>query len=131
MGGVVVKKPEIGQTLYSLNVGNSARNREQTLTPYVVVKVGRKYFTIRRADDELGRTDTQFHLDSWAQKTEYVSGHSLFLSERDYYQGKEASQLFSEIGEYFKHRSNKDNIPLEALQGIKRIMDANRNPGNT
>lgn len=36
--------PQVGQTLYSLNIGNAARNCEQKLKPVIVRKVGRKYF---------------------------------------------------------------------------------------
>lgn len=58
------KKPEVGQVVYSLNVGNAARNREQVLTPLKVTKVGRKYFTALE-DGYPDHLSVQFHIDSW------------------------------------------------------------------
>ena len=46
--GVMKTKPVVGQVLYSLNVGNAARNCGQVLTPVTVVSVGRKYFKVKK-----------------------------------------------------------------------------------
>ncbi len=54
-------KPAVGQVLYSLNVGNAARGRERVLTPVVVIKVGRKYFTCRPEGKD-SWADVQYHL---------------------------------------------------------------------
>ncbi len=40
-----MRKPTVGETLYSLNIGNATRGKVQKLTPVKVLKVGRKYFT--------------------------------------------------------------------------------------
>lgn len=58
-------KPKVGQTLYSLNIGNACRNCEQKLTPVKVVKVGSKYFEC--LEDGYHRP-TVYHLDGWYEK---------------------------------------------------------------
>lgn len=45
------RKPQIGETLYGLNIGNASRRGvEQKLTPMVVTAVGRKFFNLKKKD---------------------------------------------------------------------------------
>lgn len=112
-------KPKIGQTVYSLNVGNRAgRGVERKLTPMVVTKVGRKYFT---ASQDIYHVD--FHLDSWKQVTEYTPIHKLYITKQDWQDEKEEAQLCEVISSYFEYNRNPQNLPLQKLRAIMEILN--------
>jgi len=113
-------KPEVGQTLYSLNVGNSARHRAQELTPVTVTKVGRKYFTCVKEGWNHG---TQYHIDSWYEKTEYSSNTVLYQHAFQWEDEKECVELARKIEEAFSYRGTARNLPVGELRKIAEIID--------
>lgn len=65
------RKPIVGETLFSLNVGNDARHGvPQILTPMVVKSVGKKYFKLSRPESNW---TVEFYLEDWSQKTEFCA----------------------------------------------------------
>lgn len=130
--------PKKGQVLYSLNVGNAARQEiaqamhcietgnaprrgiAQALTPVKVVSVGRKYFTCR-PDGGSEYQDVKFHLKTWRQVTEYSANYAIYESEQDWLDEKEAARIKSVISGVFGIWSNKD-IPLSELRKIHSIL---------
>ena len=111
------EKPEVGQTLYSLNIGNAARYCEQVLTPVTVTKVGRKYFTIGE-----GRIATQYHLDTWHEKTEFSAGSRIYRSPQEWADEKEADSLAGRIHDVFRVRWRCPDVPLDKLRQIAQIL---------
>ena len=116
-------KPEVGQVVYSLNVGNAARRVEQKLTPYEVVKVGNLYFTARRCNDDSGWTDTQYHLDGWYEKTEYSANSKLYSSEQEWHDEREAQEIVSRMKKAFDFGGKGRQLPLESLRKIAAIIE--------
>jgi|LGVF01.2.fsa_nt_gb hypothetical protein len=116
-------KPKVGQILYSLNVGNATRGCEQVLTESVVKKVGRKYFTC--GVERKTWRDTVYHLSDWREKTEYGARSVLYESKQEWEDEKGAGQICAEIGAAFKWGRNHKGLGLDALRGLKRILDAN------
>jgi len=113
-------KPEVGQTLYSLNVGNASRGRGQVLTPVKVTKVGRKYFYAAAE----GREDypTTFHLGSWHERTEYTANQKLYADPQERENEKESTKLLRLI------RQNVDrlrigDLPVGRLRHIAKSLD--------
>lgn len=118
-----MKKPEVGQIVWSLNVGNAAKNKaEQKLTPYKVIMVGRKYFKIRKEGDDCGYSDTLFHLDGWREKTDYLPSHQLFISEQQYFDEKEKHEICELISSSFSTRGDGLKFSLEKLRKIREIL---------
>lgn len=114
------KKPEVGQTLYSLNIGNAARNREQILTPVTVVKVGRKYFTCSK---EGSRLETQYRIDGWIENTEYTANSCLYESVQEWEDEKEHNSIYQKIkNKYFSTFGSK-KISLDSLRKINEILE--------
>ena len=111
------KKPTIGQTLYSLNVGNAARNTPQVLTPLKVTKVGSKYFTLGE-----GWREAQFHLSSWREKSDYTSDHRIYETEQSYKDEKEEREISNRIYKAFEYGRNTQEVPLPALREIERLL---------
>lgn len=111
------KKPEIGQTLYSLNIGNRARYGEQKLTPMVVTKIGKKYFTLENDGFEV-----QFYLNSWKQKTNYCQDHKLYETEQEYSDEKEGGDLCKKIFDAFRYGENTSQLTLSDLRKIDKIL---------
>jgi hypothetical protein len=111
-------KPEVGQILYRLNVGNAARHVEQKLTPVRVTKVGRKYFTCASEGSRFG---TEYHLEDWTEKTEYSPDSALYSSQQAWEEEKESRELIKKIRDEFNYGNNK-NFNLNKLRGIAKIL---------
>ena len=112
-----MRRPEVGETLFSLNVGNAARNCPQVLTPVVVTKVGRKYFTVGE-----GWQAKQYRLSDWGQQSEYIADSALYESEQEWEDEKETRVLAGVVSEAFKHGRNTKGLPLAALRKIHAIV---------
>jgi hypothetical protein len=117
-------KPVVGQVLYSLNVGNMARDRKQKLTRVVVTKVGRKYFTCLE-EDRPEHMSTQFYLDGWQEKSDYDACQKLYESKQAYEDEVEVRRISRKILNRFEYSYRGHNIPLTALRTIEGILDAN------
>ena len=121
-----MKKPKVGQVLYSLNIGNAARNTEQVLTPVEVVKVGRKYFYCceERLKEFDERVWGKYYIDGWNEENGGYSANScLYESKQAYDDEKEEDVICSYISECFEWMHNKKKVPLDGLRQIKRIID--------
>lgn len=110
--------PKVGQRLFSLNVGNAARRVPQVLTPVIVTKVGRKYFTVKR--DEQYAFGTEFWIEDWRQKTEYSNDHALYETEQEWLDEKETFSLLDDIRKAFDYGMGR-TIPLENLRKIAEL----------
>jgi len=118
-----MKKPVIGQVMFKLNIGNNARRVAQTLTPVVVTKIGRKYFTTERHGN--WKDETEFCLDDFSQKpTGYIAEWSLYESEQEWSDEKEASTICNNVCAAFEYGRNKKNLSLEKLREISQILGA-------
>jgi hypothetical protein len=117
--------PVVGQTLYSLNVCNAARNREQVLAPVIVTKVGRKYFTAQPEGKSYGARD--YHLGSWRQKTEYSPDSELYADPKEWEDEKTAYDITGRIRQEFSHYS-KPSQTLDQLRRIAAILDESNQP---
>ena len=70
--------------LYSLNIGNRARDVQEVLTPVIVRKVGRKYFSCS-PEGRVGKwEETEYFLDTWARHTGYSAGSKLYSNEQEW-----------------------------------------------
>ena len=117
-------KPAVGEVLYSLNIGNSARWRPQKLTPVVVIKVGRKYFTVSEEDhkDNL-YMHTQYHIDTWREKNDYSADSELYVTKQEWLDKKESSEICARIRDTFEYGRNNKNLHIDYLRKIERIIN--------
>lgn len=113
--------PTVGQTLYSLNVGDAARRSSQVLTPVTVTKVGRKYFTVGE-----GWASQEYHLSDWREKTDYTPTSCLYVSEQEFADQKESAELTDRIRHVFSYLGGVKHIPLESLRSIYGIIMENK-----
>ncbi len=112
------RKPNIGETLFDLNIGNHARNRPQSLTPVKVTKIGRKFFTCAPFGSN---HETEFHLDTWAEKTEHCRNHQLYETREAWEEEDERQRLSDRIKQAFnKHGEIK--LPLAQMGKIDAIL---------
>ena len=112
---------KLGQTLYSLNVGNACRRTEQKLTPCEVSKIGRKYFEIIFKDHW---RPIQFHIDTWSEKTEYTSSYCLYTSPQEWEDEKKSEAIYTDISKNFGHGRNRGEISLDNLIKIRNILES-------
>lgn len=114
------RKPQIGETLYSLNVGNAARRGvEQKLTPMIVHSVWRKYFALKKPE---WNTIAEFHIDTWRQKTEFCEDHRLYETEQEWLDEKEAATICQTVRDSFEYGKNTRKISLTDLKVINEII---------
>jgi hypothetical protein len=119
------RKPILGETLYSLNVGNAARRGvERKLTPMIVHSVGKKYFTLKHKDWNIF---VEFHISTWRQKTKFCEDHRLYETEQQWLDEKETSELCQKIADTFEYGGNKQNISLQDLRIINKILTKHEN----
>src|SRR6185503_14529235 len=108
-------KVTVGQKLFRLNVGNNARFRPQVLTPVVVTKVGRKYFTTKNEERWL---ETEYRLEDWIENNEYNSNSVLYASKQEYEDEKKIGRICNMIAETFQYGRNRKNLSVETLRAI-------------
>lgn len=119
------QKVTVGQKLFSLNVGNAARHRVQILTPVVVTKVGRKYFTVK-TDDKYG-FETEYNLEDWEENTEYTRNSVLYETEQQWYDEKELGAICQHISKAFEHGRNQRNLSIGTIRAISELIYSNQN----
>jgi len=113
-------KPKVGQTLYSLNVGNAARNVEKKLTPVIVRKVGRKYFYCSKSGRSYVR---RYYLSDWREECGgYCADSFLYNSVQEYEDEKKAEAIKKKIQDVFRWDS-RVVVHLTALIEIDKILD--------
>jgi hypothetical protein len=119
-----MEKPVVGQVLFSLNVGNAARNRQQVLTPVEVIKVGRKYFTTMPVGGDLDRrwNHTQYHIDGWSEKSDYSKNSRLYATEIEWEEEKEAGDIRDRLRDLFTWNTRK-SVGIDKLRRIAAILD--------
>lgn len=115
------QKPTVGEKLFTLNVGNAARHRPQVLTPVVVAKVGRKYFTVQ-TEEGAYRLETVFAIDDWREKTECTPNAHLYSSEREWADEKEEIETCNAIADAFRYGHNTRRVGLDGLRTILGII---------
>lgn len=118
-------KPKVivGQRLYSLNVGNNARHREQVLTPVVVSKVGRKYFTVKTEGQYA--LETEYRIEDWRENHEYCANSALYETEQEWADEKETRAICEKIWKAFEYGHNRQNLNLETLRTIAAAIHPN------
>ena len=116
-----MKKPEIGQVLYSLNIGDAARHRKQELKKVTVSFVGRKYFKV--VVDGSG-WERQYRIDDWHETYEYGSSNSrLFTSLQAWEDDKGKTVLLKEFRDIFGFGGGLPvHLSLNDCKKIKQIL---------
>ena len=86
------RKPVVGETLYSLNVGNAAwHGIKQELTPVVVVSVGHKYF--KASERRMINRPITYHLEDWVEAGDYEPDSRLYESPQAWEDEKEMTAI--------------------------------------
>ena len=117
------EEPKIDQVLYSLNIGNAARNCKQILKPVRVIKIGRKYFTVIRVEKCWSAHRHQYRLDDWQEHTIHPKNSKLYRSEQEWEDEKESETLSDKIRAVFGNWG----IPNLTLSQLKDIMEIMKN----
>lgn len=117
-------KIQVGQTVYSLAIGNDARRNSKVreLTEYEVSKVGRKYFYIIR--EGMYWRPVKFLLKDLSEVSEYCSNHRLFLSIDEYNDWCKRQDLSARIKSAFGRFASITRIlTIEDMELILEITD--------
>jgi len=113
-------KPQIGQTLYRLPIGNRRhRGVEPTLTPVIVKSVGRKYFSVHPDGVEWG--ETKHHIDSGLEVSDCSSGYAIYHTEQEHHDEVELNRLNSNLQRAFNY-FRQCQFTLEQLRAVSAIL---------
>jgi len=119
-----MRKPKAGDKLFSLNTNNSARNRKQVLTPVIVSKVGRKYFTTQVIGKEnYDYLNVTYNLSDWREKTEYSTNHILYETEQEWLDVDEIKGIAKYVSSLVSYHRWHIRISIEDAKEIKSILD--------
>jgi hypothetical protein len=111
-------KPQVGDVLYSLNVGNACnRFAPPMLTPVTVTKVGRKYFTAGE-----GYRAAEYSLENWRQKTNYSATSVLYPDVKTWEDQRDRNLILAFLSQQFGTWSYP-KLTLETLRAIKALID--------
>jgi hypothetical protein len=116
-------KPKVGDKVWSLAVGNAARNlTKPRLTEYTVFKVGRKYFTAGESEDHWRLA--QYEISNWRQKTDYSPQSVLYPSKQAYTDERLCRDIAVDISRYFDRHNGgvASRFSLDSLQKIAVII---------
>jgi len=117
-----MRKPNVGDKLYSLNIGNAARHCEQVLTEVIVKKVGRKYFIAGIADTSYA--DRKYLIDSWYQENDgYIADSLLYETKEEYETECETRVICQKISKIFEYGKNTKSLSLKKLRDIIQIIE--------
>jgi hypothetical protein len=112
------KTVEVGQTVYSLPIGNAARYSSQVLTPRIVTKVGRKYFYYEQYGNPI-----KISLEDFCEYAgEYISNVKVYLSEQEWSDEKVATKLLAEVRRKVGMRCT-EALTITQLKAILSILE--------
>ena len=120
-----MNKLKVGQIIWTLNVNDAARRREQILTEREITKVGSKYFYFKE-----GHREVKFHIETLREVSNYTSNYTIYLNDQDYYDQKHRYELLSKIKGKLETRYEVDGISLEKLGMIADILEVNDEQAN-
>lgn len=114
--------PKVGQTLYSLNIGNASRHTPQVLTPVIVRKVGRKYFLC--SSESSPCLTHKYHIHGWREECSgYQARSALYITPQKWEDDKEISAICEFVNKQFNYGKCPDGMTLSALRAVKEIIE--------
>lgn len=119
------RKPSVGETLYMLNVGDRAGGVEQVLRPVIVIRVGRKYFTVCEPEYE-GKDwmHERFYIDSWRHDAGgYAPCWALYESAVDFEREKQRADVRKYLSGLFDWNGDWNKLSNEAMVAMKQIAE--------
>jgi hypothetical protein len=114
------RKPELGETLYSLNIAYLTNQKERKLVPVKVTKVGNKYFYCR----EDGSLSVKYNINTWADESDFAQTTVLYENSKEWEDEKESNRIKSKLYHIFGTYGNCEKISLESLKKIEEIIDS-------
>ncbi|MCL2301103.1 MAG: hypothetical protein FWC27_13250 [Firmicutes bacterium] len=97
-----MNKPTIGQTVY---IANMQKKDSDELVPWIVTKVGRKYYTVSRQGCSAAH-GIQFCIENNCEKADFGTCRVAYFSEQDFYDEQEYQRRFRQLHKCFEwHRS--------------------------
>lgn len=133
----MLSMPKVGDRMFDKAVGNAARGlKEPKITEVEVVRVGRKYFACLELE-HLGRTgstkylETEYYIDrdTYREKTDYCSNHSLYTSLQAILDESEAFQISLSLRDIFSGYGRR-RMSLQALREISEIVKKDKAPSD-
>jgi len=115
-----MKKPEVGQIVFSLNINRAHEGKKQVLTPIEVKTVGRKYFTAGKPDYS-PHMDTQYFISDGSENSGFMPDSHAYESPQAWEDDKEHKSLFCYVLDVFQGYQ-RSNLSLEDLRDIKKII---------
>lgn len=111
-----MKIPQVGQTVYALNIGNNARHQKQSLVPVKVVSVGRKYFKCQHGQSWW----VEYRLENWLGRSDYSANFQAYETPEEWENEKDRERIIRLMRETFSVGLVK--LSLEDLRAMESIL---------
>lgn len=108
-------KPKVGQVLHQFPL---LRGDKATLSPVVVTRVGRRYFTCSPESDPSEMAGIEYDLETWQERGD-PCGSRLYPSPQAHADEVEARAICRELGDWFYLGSNRRQVELATLRRIR------------
>lgn len=112
-----MNKLEVGQVIWTLNVGNAARRCGQELTERVITKVGRKYFYI-----EVFRRKVKFEIETLEECSDYTSDYKVYINKQDYFNEIKKRELLTGIRGILTPQFGVSKVSLDTVISVAKIL---------
>ncbi len=111
-------KPKVGDMVF-VSKANYCR-KGGPLEPEVVIKVGRKYFTV----DDIRFHPSMFHLDTGWLKSDFATGTKAYSDELEHAEELEVGEIVKRILDVSRY--GMDKLPLETLRKIEALIQGGK-----
>lgn len=116
-------KPNVGDTLFLVDVGNRARNGQGKQRHCTVTKVGRKYFTVKYGEGTYPM-EVQMNLKTWRENTYYSADYQAYPSEQDWRDEQERVQWLGLFRDTFNSFSGTGKTKtLQQLRDAAKVLE--------
>lgn len=116
-------KPNVGDTLFLVDVDNRARDGRGKQRPCTVVKVGRKYFTVEYGEGT-HPIKVELRLDTWRENTNYSADYQAYPdihAWRDEREQRRWLELFRVTFSHFSSASRE--FSLQQLRDAAKVLE--------
>lgn len=114
--------PVVGQLIFSRRIGNSyKKNNAESLIPFRVNRVGRKYFYAGPVDGEPWQ-DLKYHVEGWSQVSNYSPDSVLYVTMDEWRDEVETEKIISRMREAFSYGGHGNRLSLTRLKKIDELI---------
>jgi hypothetical protein len=120
--GMSREKIEVGQRVFLKPINNAARYGNKEIREEVILKAGRKYFSVGKEGETREHWMIKFNIEDLRQVTNYSPDWQLYFSKQEIIDENETLEITREIRRKFEGYGHI-NLTLDQLRRIQTIIN--------